>query len=189
MFWGSRWLRIRPDVTIMRRVRAAALVSVAVLGFSGLVFLVLPVLLSASDPLLPTDEAGEDKTEELQDAMARHGLDLPTDASDLSYHLHSSIDSDEVAVRFRTTPDGLAEFMDSPELREADLAPDRNPWLPRPSGSPIEGPETYGWDFARISSYSGVVVDSYSDQSWLGVLVDLDRPDAPVVYAYALGCC
>jgi hypothetical protein len=189
MFWGSRWLRIRPDVTIMRRVRAAALASVAVLGFSGLVFLVLPVLLSASDPLLPTDEAGEDKTEELQDAMARHGLDLPTDASDLSYHLHSSIDSDEVAVRFRTTPDGLAEFMDSPELREADLAPDRNPWLPRPSGSPIEGPETYGWDFARTSSYSGVVVDSYSDQSWLGVLVDLDRPDAPVVYAYALGCC
>jgi hypothetical protein len=68
---------------------------------------------SGVDVALPTDETGEGKTEELQEAMARHGLGLPADASDLTYHLHSSIDSDEVAVRFRTTPNGLSEFMDS----------------------------------------------------------------------------
>jgi hypothetical protein len=189
MLWGSRWWRIRPDVTIVRWLRGAALVSVSVVGLFGLLIFALPFLPSGCDPALPTDESGEGKTEELQEAMARHGLDSPADASDVTYHLHSSIDSDEVAVRFRTTLDGLADFMGSPDLHEADLAPGRNPWRPRPSGSPINGPETYGWDFTSISHYAGVAIDSYLDQSWLGVLVDLDRPEDPVVYAYGLGCC
>jgi hypothetical protein len=114
---------------------------------------------------------------------------LPADASEISYTLHSSIDSDEVSVRFRTTAEGVSEFMESPELAEATLVSGMNPSHSPPRDAPLHGPETYGWDLASISSYAGVSVNSDQDQSWSGVLVDLRRSASPIVYAYALGCC
>jgi hypothetical protein len=74
-------------------------------------------------------------------------------------------------------------------LAGVDLVAERNPWDSTPAVSPVRPPEAYGWDIASISSYAGLAVDSYSDEGWLGVLVDFDRPGRPVVYAYSLGCC
>jgi hypothetical protein len=180
-----------------RRIPSVAMFSAGMLGLvvgivapvGLLILLVAAPFLPACDPPLPTDDTGEGRTNELDEALDRHSLRLPADASAISYRLRSSIDSDEIGVRFQTTTDGLSEFLDSDELGGLDLVAGHNPWDAPPAASPVRPPEAYGWDFASISSYAGLAVDSYSDQSWLGVLVDLDRPGRPVVYAYSLGCC
>lgn len=180
-----------------RRILSVATLSAGMVGLvvgivapvGLLILLVAASFLPACDPPLPTDDTGEGRTDELNEALDRHSLRMPADASEISYRLHSGFDSDEIGVRFQTTTDGLSEFLDSDELAGVDLVAERNPWDSTPAVSPVRPSEAYGWDFASISSYAGLAVDSYSDQSWLGVLVDFDRPGRPVVYAYSLGCC
>jgi hypothetical protein len=180
-----------------RRILSVATLSAGMVGLvvgivapvGLLILLVAASFLPACDPPLPTDDTGEGRTDELNEALDHHSLRMPADASEISYRLHSSFDSVEIGVRFQTTTDGLSEFLDSDELAGVDLVAERNPWDSTPAVSPARPPEAYGWDFTSISSYAGLAVDSYSDQSWLGVLVDFDRPGRPVVYAYSLGCC
>jgi hypothetical protein len=139
---------------------------------------------------MPTDEAGSGRTEELEEALSRHDLRLPADASDVTYTVHTSIDSHAVGVRFRTTSSGLDEFLTS---FGHSLKRDLNPWdvIPWEVSTRLssESPERYGWDLANITNYAGREIQSESSLGTTGVLVDSDEPDAPVVYAEVLDCC
>jgi hypothetical protein len=137
---------------------------------------------------LPTDETGTGRSEELEEALSVRDQPLPADAADISYTVHTSIDSHAVGVRFRTTRAGLEELLASVDRSQFDLLPKVNPWEVSPRlGS--HSPELYGWDLAGVTSYAGLEVESDSSLSSTGVLVDLDDPAAPVVYLEVLDCC
>jgi hypothetical protein len=136
---------------------------------------------------LPTDNTGTGRTEELEEALSLHDLQLPADASDISYTVHTSIDSHAVGLRLRTTSAGLDELLGSLSRSEADLEHGVNPWEVSSRLSSYS-PERYGWDFAGIASYAGLEVQSESSLGSTGVLVDLEDV-APVVYVEALNCC
>jgi hypothetical protein len=137
---------------------------------------------------LPTDDAGTGKTEELEEALSLHDLELPADASDISYTVHMSIDSHAVGLRLRTTSSGLDELLTSLGSRQLDLQREMNPWNVS-SRLSSHSPEQFGWNLAGIASYAGLEIHSGSSLGSTGVLVDLDEPDAPVVYVEALNCC
>jgi hypothetical protein len=139
-------------------------------------------------PALPTDETGRGKTEELDEALAFYEVQLPTDASDISYTVHTSIDSHAVGVQFGTTPDGLDQLLTSIGRNQRHLREGMNPWETS-SRLSTHAPERFGWDLASIATYVGLEVHSPSSLGATGVLVDLRDPAEPVVYLEALGCC
>ena len=137
---------------------------------------------------LPTDDDGTGKSEELEEALSLHDLQLPADASDIAYTVHTSIDSHAVGLRLRTTSSGLDELLRSLGSSQLDLQPEMNPWNVS-SRLSSHSPERFGWNLARISDYAGLEIHSGSSQESTGILVDLEEPDAPVVYVEALNCC
>ena len=137
---------------------------------------------------LPTDDTGTGKTHELEEALSQHDLHLPADASDVSYTVHTSTDSHAVGVRFRTTSAGLDEILTSVSSSQPDLVLGANPWEGS-SRLSSHSPERYGWDLASITDHAGMEIRSDSSLGSVGLLVDLDVPDAPVVYVEALDCC
>jgi hypothetical protein len=137
---------------------------------------------------LPTDETGNGRSEELEEALSVRDQPLPADAADILYTVHTSIDSHAVGVRFRTTTAGLQELLTSVDRSQSDLQPGVNPWEVSPRLS-SHSPELYDWDLAGVTSYAGLEVESDSSLSSTGVLVDLEDPDAPVVYLEVLDCC
>jgi hypothetical protein len=140
------------------------------------------------DPALPVDDTGRGNTDELDEALALHDLRLPTDASDITYTVHTSIDSHSVGLRFRTTPDGLDEVLASIGRSRLDLQDGLNPWE-APSRLSSHSPERFGWDLAGIASSAGLEVRSDSSLGATGVLADLGDQAAPVVYVETLNCC
>jgi hypothetical protein len=137
---------------------------------------------------LPTDDTGTGNTEELEEALSLHDLQLPADASDISYTVHTSIDSHAVGLRLRTTTAGLDGLLISLDSSQRVLEHEMNPWAVS-SRLSSHSPERFGWDLASITNYAGVEVESGSSLRSTGVLVDLDEPDVPVVYIEALNCC
>lgn len=137
---------------------------------------------------LPTDDTGRGETEELEEALSLHELELPADASRISYTVHTSIDSHAVGLRFHTTSAGLDEVLASIGSGRPDLVRGANPWEGS-SRLSSHSPERYGWDLASITNYAGMEIQSGSSLGSVGVLVDLDVHDAPVLYVEALDCC
>lgn len=136
----------------------------------------------------PTDDVGTGRTEELEEALSSYDLRLPTDASDISYTVHASIDSHAVGLRLRTSSVGLDELLTSLGRTQVDLKKGLNPW-DISSRLSSHSPERFGWNLASITDYAGLEVHAGSSLGSTGLLVDLDEPDAPVVYAEALSCC
>lgn len=137
---------------------------------------------------LPTDDTGEGRTDELDEALSGYDLQLPADASEITYTVHTSIDSHAVGVRLRTTTAGLDELLGSVGRRQVDLQVAMSPWEDSPRLS-SDSPERYGWDLAGITDFAGVEVQSASSLGSTGVLVDVGDPGAPIVYVEALSCC
>ena len=157
------------------------------LGLAAVVTLVAIVSACGFDAR-PTDDTGEGTTDELDKALSGYDLQLPTDASEITYTVHTSIDSHAVGVRLRTTTTGLDELLGSVGRDQDDLLLGMNPWEGSPRLS-SHSPERYGWDLAGITDQAGVEVQSASTLGSTGVLVDLRVAGAPIVYVEALSCC
>ena len=148
----------------------------------------MPLVPACGFDALPTDDAGTGKTEELEEALSLHDLRLPADASNISYTVHTSVDSHAVGLRVRTTSSGLDELLTSLGSSQLDLQREMNPWNVSARLN-SHSPERFGWNLASITTYGGLKIHSSSSLGSTGVLVDLDEPDAPVVYVEALNCC
>ena len=155
---------------------------------SAAVVTLVAVVSACSFDALPTDDTGKGGTDELDEALSDYDLQLPTDASEITYTVHTSIDSHAVGVRLRTTTAGLDELLASLGRSQVDLKLGMNPWEDSPRLS-SNSPERYGWDLASITDYAGVEVQSASSLGSTGVLVDVRAPGAPIVYVEALSCC
>lgn len=160
---------------------------VRVLGLGAVVAL-LAVVSACGFDALPTDDTGEGRTDELDEALSGYDLQLPADASEITYTVHTSIDSHAVGVRLRTTTAGLDELLGSIGASKVDLQLGMNPWQDSPRLSSYS-PERFDWDLDGITDYAGVEVQSASSSGSTGVLVDVGEPGSPIVYVEALSCC
>jgi hypothetical protein len=180
---------VRAALTALGRLIGAIEVLVLVLLAVMVLALVAGPILSVSwFDATPTTDTGKGETDELVDALADHGLRLPDDAADVTYRLHASIDSSEVGVRFRTTPDGLDEFLAADAFGGREPVAGVNPW-DRARPDIVAGPRDHGWVVPPADDRAGLAIASTTDRGWSAVLVDLGDPDRPVVHAYDLSCC